>query len=116
MYIPQKDQEFLIHLLDYARWTLDHAQDINYDRSRFDASLLHQHAILRCITGVGELASKLEKDTKKTLSRIPWQDIIDTRHNLSHNYLEVDLDIIWRIVTQRFPELIEALEPVVDGN
>jgi uncharacterized protein with HEPN domain len=35
------------------------------------------------------------------------------RHRLVHDYLHVDLDILWTVVNDRIPELITLLEPIV---
>ena len=111
--IVWKDQEILPKALYFARWALAHAQDLNYDRERYDASYLYQHAIARCIIAGGEAANKLDKDTKEALPHVPWKDIIDMRHRLAHSYDEVDWDIIWDVVTDYFPRLISELEPLV---
>lgn len=113
--ISLEQQKFLWHALYFARWTLTHMRDLNYEQERYDASHLHQHAIVRCITAAGEAANKLEKGTKKMLPRIPWQDIIDMRHRCAHSYDEIDWDIIWDVVTDYFPRLISELEPISEA-
>jgi len=41
------------------------------------------------------------------------QEILATRHILAHDYDEVDNDIVWRIVTDHVPVLIEQLKPLI---
>jgi uncharacterized protein with HEPN domain len=35
------------------------------------------------------------------------------RHKLVHDYMHVDLDVVWTAATARIPELIEALATFV---
>ena len=44
---------------------------------------------------------------------VPWADIIGMRHKVVHDYLGVDEDIVWQVVTDDLPSLIEALAPLV---
>jgi uncharacterized protein with HEPN domain len=35
------------------------------------------------------------------------------RHKVVHDYLGVDEDIVWQVVTEDLPALVRALEPIV---
>ena len=110
------DQEHLMQALRCARWALDHAADIDHDRKRFGDSLLHQHAAAYCIIAVGESTGEVEYDLENAIPHIEWKKIRGMRNRLAHNSTDVNLNIVWNVVTYHFPLLIEALEPVVDGN
>ena len=43
---------------------------------------------------------------------IPWSDIIGMRHKVVHDYLGVDEDIVWQVVSEDLPKLVGALEAV----
>ena len=49
---------------------------------------------------------------------VPWGDIIGMRHRLVHVYYAVDLDVIWKTVTEHVPSLIDHLVNLLqeDGN
>jgi uncharacterized protein with HEPN domain len=44
---------------------------------------------------------------------IQWADIVGMRHKVVHDYLGVDEDIVWQVVTEDLPKLVAALEPLV---
>lgn len=44
---------------------------------------------------------------------IPWADIIGMRHKVVHDYLGIDEDIVWQVVTEDLPKLVTALEPII---
>ena len=110
-----KDQENLMQALRCARWALDHAADIDHDRKRFGDSLLHQHATAYCIIAVGESTGEVEYDLEKAIPHIAWKKIRGMRNRLAHRPDNINLDIVWGVVTHHFPLLIETLEPMVEA-
>jgi uncharacterized protein with HEPN domain len=44
---------------------------------------------------------------------IPWAEIIGMRHEVVHDYLGVDEDIVWQVVTEDLPKLVATLEPII---
>jgi uncharacterized protein with HEPN domain len=52
--------------------------------------------------------------TRDAHPEIPWQKIVGMRHRLVHDYLHVDLDILWTVIIERVPELIRLLIPLVE--
>jgi uncharacterized protein with HEPN domain len=59
---------------------------------------------------IGEAASKISKEKQTELSQIPWSQIIAMRNRLIHAYFDVDLDIVWKTVTEDLKPLINELE------
>jgi len=53
-------------------------------------------------------------DERDRLSQIPWKQIIGTRHRIVHDYIHVDTDILWEIVSVHIPELRELLAAVLE--
>ena len=47
---------------------------------------------------------------------VEWQDIKDFRNLLIHEYFGVDLEIIWLIIQQDLPHLINAATVVYSEN
>ena len=108
---------FLARILVFARLARDHAGDIHFDRERFDRSLLHQNAIIRCIIAGGEAANKLRQTPEGEPENIDLGDLADMRHRLAHSHAtDVNLDIVWNVATRRFPELISELEPLIEAE
>ena len=80
-------------------------------RTDLDMDRLFTLALTRCVEIIGEAASRVSDDTKRSLPAIPWADVIGMRNRLVHAYFEVDLDILWATVQTELPKLIAALEP-----
>jgi uncharacterized protein with HEPN domain len=48
--------------------------------------------------------------------QIPWPNIIGMRNRLIHAYFDINLDILWKTVTEDIPHLIDNLEKVLPPN
>ncbi len=66
-------------------------------------------AIVRCLTIVGEAAKQVPKADRDAMPSLPWREMTGLRDRVVHDYLGLDLDIIWRVVTEFLPPLIDLL-------
>jgi uncharacterized protein with HEPN domain len=62
---------------------------------------------------IGEVARQVSRDFTVSHPEVPWENIIGMRHKVVHDYLGVDEDIVWQVVTGDLPKLVESLEPLV---
>jgi uncharacterized protein with HEPN domain len=83
------------------------------DQMLFNASKLHQAAVVRCLGIIGEAANKVSQEFRNAHPEIEWRDIIGMRNRLIHDYTEVRLDIVWAVLQDELPGLIAALEPLI---
>ena len=88
------------------------------DEAAFQASRLHQNAVIRSLEVIGEAAGKLSPDFRSTHADIPWREITGLRHRLVHDYAGVRLDIVWRVTRDQLPGLLDTLRPLTppDGG
>ncbi len=61
------------------------------------------------IAVMGEACAQMSNAVKQAFPDIPWKDVIGMRHIMIHSYHKVDLDILWRTVTQKLPSFHEQL-------
>jgi uncharacterized protein with HEPN domain len=98
-------------MLDAATEALEFAAGL--DRQQFYASRLHQAAVIRSLTVIGEAVSKVSRECRDVHPEIEWRDIIGMRHRLIHNYGAIRLDVVWGAVQRKLPELIAGLKPLI---
>ena len=91
----------------HARDAFDIASRIG--REAFLADRTMQHAVIRCLTVVGEAANRLSADTRDSLPEIAWRDVVGLRNVLVHDYQGINLSRIWTIVEEDVPPLLNAL-------
>jgi len=62
-------------------------------------------AIVRALHEVTESVQRLEKLWGKRYPELPWKQVISFRNVVVHDYLGLDLQQVWTIVTKHLPEL-----------
>jgi uncharacterized protein with HEPN domain len=107
-----KDDEIrLRHMLDAARKAVSFVK--GRSRRDLDSDEMLALAVTRLIEVIGEAARGLSQEFKNNNPYIAWKQIAGTRDHLIHGYFDVDLDIIWAILTQDLPPLIKELEKLL---
>jgi uncharacterized protein with HEPN domain len=66
-------------------------------------------ACVHLVQVIGEAASRVSAETRARNPEVPWRQIIGMRHRVVHGYLEVDLEIVWQVISDDLPELIAVL-------
>ncbi|MDO9426436.1 MAG: DUF86 domain-containing protein [Methylobacterium sp.] len=64
----------------------------------FEADLLTQYAVVRCLEIISEASRRLTAETKLRHPDIPWRDIAHAGNLYRHAYHWVSLDIVWKTV------------------
>ncbi len=72
-----------------------------------------QLALQKLVEIVGEAANRVSEDTQQRHQEIPWPQIIGLRNRLVHGYYDANLDILWKIIQNDLPPLIEQLQAIV---
>ena len=80
------------------------------DRELFDRSRLVQDAVIRNLQTMAESTQRLSDETRSALGEIPWRKIAGFRNVLVHDYLGVDLDVIWGVIENHLLPLKDGLE------
>ena len=81
-------------------------------RRTYDADENLRLALIHLIQTIGEAARQVSREFCNNHSDIRWADIIGMRHKVVHDYLGVDEDIVWHVVTEDLPRLVKALEAI----
>jgi uncharacterized protein with HEPN domain len=102
----------LRHMLDHALEVV--AMTKGKKRADLDKDRQLNLALVRLLEIIGEAASRVPKEEQARYADISWSEIISLRNRLIHGYDTVDFDILWQIVSQDLPGLIESLRKVLD--
>lgn len=95
-------------MLDHAREAVEMAKA--HKRADLDSDRQFNLALVRLLEIVGEAANRVPEDLRARLPGVPWSQIVGLRNRLIHGYDEVDFDILWQIVSEDLPGLIQALQ------
>lgn len=108
----ERDETRLRDMLDAARTAVSFVA--GRTRQNLDSDLMFAYAAVRAIEIVGEAAAQVTQPTRDQWSSIPWHNIIGMRNRVIHDYLNVDNDIVWKVLTQNLPSLIAELERILN--
>ena len=70
---------------------------------------LIQDGIIRNLEVLGEASKNIPEDIRTKYSQIEWRKIAGLRDILIHAYFNVDLSMIWDIISNHLPALKEEL-------
>jgi uncharacterized protein with HEPN domain len=100
------DSVYLRHILDCIGRI---EEDTAGGRAFFLMARTHQDAVMRNLQVMAESTQRLSPETKTLHPEVPWQSIAAFRNVLVHDYLGVDLDIVWDVVERDLPGLKQAV-------
>lgn len=84
----------------------------NHDKESFLQSQITQDAVIRQLEIIGEATKQISKEFRSKHTEIPWEDMAGMRDKLIHDYIGVDLWVVWRTVESDVPELMKLLEQI----
>lgn len=106
-----RDDAYLLDILVAARRVREYCAGLDW--GTFERSTLHQDAIVRRLSVIGEAARKISQATRNAHPNVPWTQIVGMRHRLIHDYSHVNLRTVWDVAQNDIPPLIAAIEPLV---
>lgn len=80
-----------------------------YDSRAFHKDQKTVDAVIRQLEIIGEAAKNIPKDLVKD-SPIPWNRITGLRDKLIHNYMGVDVGVVWKTATDGLKDLKKYLD------
>lgn len=109
--MPGDDTIYLVHMLETARKAAGKVAGLDVERFLEDENL--HLACVHLVQVIGEAASRVSTEQRARHATVPWRQVIGMRHRMVHHYLEVDLEIVWKVVSEDLAPLIAALERIV---
>lgn len=82
-------------------------------RADLDSDRKLNLSLVRLLEIIGEAANRIPVHDRAKYPQIPWPQLVSLRNRLIHGYDSVDFDILWQIVTQDLPALVDELEKIV---
>ncbi len=94
--------------------SIDRARSYS-DGLSFDAFCTNYMIVEACLYNIqiiGEAVSKLPDDIKISEPQIPWSLIKGMRNRLIHEYFGTDMGIVWKVIKNELPGMINHLEKI----
>jgi uncharacterized protein with HEPN domain len=97
-------------MLEAATRADNYCRGVDYDNFLTDQKTID--AVLRNLAVLGEAAKKVPDDVRQMYPNIEWEKISRSRNIIVHDYFAIDHQIVWKIVKEYLPGLINDLSGV----
>lgn len=85
------------------------------DRATFLRDEKTNDAVVRNLEVIGEASARLPQEFRDRHPEIPWRQVVGLRNRVVHKYFDVDLQLVWEIVSGELEELKTRLEALRDS-
>lgn len=110
--MSSEPREYLLHIIAETDYLIEHSRSI--DRDEFETDETFRRAFVRSLEVIGEATKRLPDDFRSRHPDIEWRAMAGMRDRLIHDYLGVDYDLVWEVVTEKIPDLRAALSRIVE--
>jgi len=102
------DKIYIEHILQ----SIDRIESylIGKDHQSFSNDFMLQDAVVRQLEIIGEVTKRISKDLRNKNPQVPWSDMAGMRDILIHDYIDVDIEIVWKTASESIINLKNLLQ------
>jgi uncharacterized protein with HEPN domain len=104
------DKVYLISIIESIDSITEYTRN---GRTEFVRTKMIQDAVMRNLEIIGEATKKISQDLRDKHDDIPWRKMAGLRDVLIHDYLGVDLKMVWNIVQNELPNLKNKIKTLI---
>jgi len=113
----KNDLMYLINILEYIGKIWKYTESINNADELYELNeQMNLNASLTLLANIGENVSKITEKLKKENQNINWQQIKHFRNRIVHDYVGIDLAIVYEIIKSDLNILKPEIENIIRGQ
>jgi len=111
----KNDLLYLLNILEYIGKIWKYTENTNNAEELFELNeQMNLNASLTLLANIGENVSKTTEELKNDYPNVEWQKIKDFRNRIVHDYVGIDLAIVYEIITNDLrtlkPEIVKVIK------
>ena len=107
------DEAYLRHMLDACADIQEFLPASKPELARDRKSLA---ALVGCFQVLGETAKRVSDDFKRSTPQPPWREMTGMRDVLVHDYLAIDVNVVWNVAANDVPRLRAQLAALIEAK
>jgi uncharacterized protein with HEPN domain len=105
--MPRDYRVSLDDILEAAEAIREFTAGMTFEEFRKDRRT--SHAVIRDLEVIGEAAKNVPEEVRNRYPEVEWKRMAGLRDILSHHYFGVNVEIVWDIVQNKLPALVEQV-------
>ena len=108
-----RDISIIRHILRYCNEIQEAIDLFGDDKQVFIRNAVYRNSVATPIEQIGELAKRLSDPFRMAHQEIPWKAVKGMRTWFAHQYLNMDQEIIWKVMHENIPILKAFCERIL---
>lgn len=67
---------------------------------------------MKLVENIGEAAKRLSQESRGHYPNIDWRKVMAMRNRLVHDYMEIDVAIVYDVAVNEIPQVLKSLGSV----
>ncbi|MEA3487627.1 MAG: DUF86 domain-containing protein [Euryarchaeota archaeon] len=106
--------EYLKHIRDECEYLVGMSKELHLEKFGDDETL--KRAFVRCLEIIGEATKKIPEDFKQSYPHVNWREMAVMRDVLLHGYFGINYNIVWDVVVNYIPPLLESTNKNIESQ
>lgn len=112
MKLPRDYRDYLEDIHRAILKALEFVEGMAYEDFLVDDKTLF--AVVRALEILGEATKRIPNEIRDRAPQIPWRSMAGIRDKLIHDYVSVNVEVVWKTVTEDLPGLLPMIQEILD--
>ncbi|MCS7261524.1 MAG: DUF86 domain-containing protein [Anaerolineae bacterium] len=105
---------YLEDIIEACEKILRYTREMSFAQFAADERTLD--AVARNLEIIGEAARHIPEEIRQRYGEVEWAKIVALRNVVAHKYFGVDEEILWDIIQNKVPHLLEHVQHILDAQ